>query len=214
MIVKDKWMSEQIGKGVYNVDVSYGLVKCKHNSIYCIKTKYLKDIPINRNVTGFRFINTEITLEGSRIYPRITYKEGKIDNTLRIAESCYKYDRWHMDSQVDNKIADKIKRSWLKNCIDKKRGDKVFIIENGFLVARIEGEKNKCNRIAIIDLIGVDPEYQNEGIGTKLVKMFTGQYYFYKYRVTTQLENIASMRLYEKLGFKIVDYKYVLHYHN
>ncbi len=211
MIVKDKWLSGQIGKDVYNVDQSYGLVKCKLNSLYCIKTKYLKDIPINHNITGFRFINTEIILESSRIYPRIVYEEGTIDNALRIAESCYKCDRWHMDSQIDNKIADKIKRNWLKNCIDGKRGDKVFIVEHGFLASRIEDEEGR--EFAVIDLIGVDPEYQNKGIGTELVYLFTHKYYFYKYRVTTQLENVVSIKLYEKLGFKIVDYKYVLHYH-
>ncbi len=211
MIVKDKWMSKQIGKDVYNVDDhSFSDRGYKSHSLYCIKISISYDVS-NYYHYGFKFINTEVILESSRIHPRILYKEGTIDNALRIAESCYKYDRWHMDSQIDNKIVDKIKRNWLKNCIEGKRGDKVFIMENGFLASRIE--EGDGQDFAIIDLMGVDPEHQNKCIGTKLVKLFTHKYYFYKYRVTTQLENVVSIKLYEKLGFKIVDYKYVLHYH-
>lgn len=146
------------------------------------------------------------------------YNEPDENDILRIAQSNFKYSRFHLDPKIVKKTADSIKRNWVENYCNRKRGDRLFVakmndIPVGFLaVIKGKWENQDC---AVIDLIGVDASVQGKGIGTALVLYFQNEYgkRHTHLLVGTQAANIPSVRLYEKCGFRLCDSKYVLHYH-
>ena len=129
-----------------------------------------------------------------------------VDEVLRIAGSCFRYSRFHLDHLVPNAIANRIKREWISSYIQRKRGDKLFVAVKGdapvgFLAATTGISDGK--RTAIIELIGVDLAFQGQGIGMALVGTFIRTYRntCEVLQVGTQAVNIPSMRLYERMGF-------------
>ena len=129
-----------------------------------------------------------------------------------IAQNCFTHDRYHTDQYLDNKIADHSKYTWAQNNI-LGRSDVNFVIE---LEDQIVGfisclqERNS----ATIDLIGVSTEAQGKGIGTILVKAVISHYSnrVSAIKVGTQLNNEASVRLYNSNGFKKVDEAITFHW--
>ncbi len=137
---------------------------------------------------------------------------------LSIAATCFKYSRFHLDPLITGKIANKIKHDWILSYIRNERGDRLFVafiddVPVGFLAALISEISGK--RVGIIDLIGVDQTMQHQGIGQTLIAHFMAEYrnkcdYF---QVGTQMVNLPSIQLYQKVGFRIVKSMYVMHKH-
>ena len=66
----------------------------------------------------------------------------------------------------------------------------------------------------IIDLIGVDYKYQGKGFASDMIKFAFNKLKYETVTVGTQISNTQSIRLYEKLGFKLSLSNYIFHYHN
>jgi len=70
-------------------------------------------------------------------------------------------------------------------------------------------------RDLVIDLIAVDRKFRRKGIARDMICFAqTAIKGFKRMRVGTQLANIPSIRMYERLEFMFVDASYVFHYHN
>lgn len=66
----------------------------------------------------------------------------------------------------------------------------------------------------IIDLIAVDQEAQGAGLATGMIQFAARQLSnFESMLVGTQIANIPSLRVYEKLGFRMCGASYMYHYH-
>ena len=66
----------------------------------------------------------------------------------------------------------------------------------------------------VIDLIATAHDYRRRGISSDLIKCAEKLHHDrHRIIVGTQVGNIASVRLYEKAGFRLFDSKYVFHYH-
>jgi len=140
------------------------------------------------------------------------------DQTLDIAESCFRYSRFHLDPLVSQPTANQIKREWILNYIRQQRGEQLFVAlvgtrPAGFLAVIAAEIDDK--RICTIDLIGVGQDFQRRGVGQALSAFFIKHYrercdYL---TVGTQAANIPSLRLYQKLGFNISQTQYVMHGH-
>lgn len=137
---------------------------------------------------------------------------------VALAGRAFRYSRFHLDPEVDGAIADQIKADWVANCCDGNRGDRLWVaIWNGeiagFLAAIVAPAA--APRIAIIDLVAVDPRLQGQGIGRSLVIEFM-QHYRDRctlLQVGTQAANISALRLYTSFGFAVTQSQYLLHYH-
>lgn len=140
------------------------------------------------------------------------------EEVLYIAENSFRYSRFHLDPGVSLEIANRIKRDWIANYIRGHRGDHLFAASLdghavGFLAAlRSETE---YGRTATIDLVGVHPDFQKRGIGGALTAAFID---YYRdscewLQVGTQVANIPSMKLYQRMGFYISGAQYVMHMH-
>ncbi len=140
------------------------------------------------------------------------------DRVLQIAANCFRYSRFHLDPNISNAIANRIKHNWVLSTLQGQRGDKLFVAlikgqPVGFLAALASSQNGK--NIRSIDLIGVDESFQGRGVGKALVNYFIHHYQSQCdfLRVGTQIANIPSVRFYQSLGFSMVATDYVLHRH-
>lgn len=208
--MKDAWVSALIGHDFYAVKIP------------------TYDIPLMRRHADLNVVDVNLTFECKpKIEDCFVPPENlKIDfakayqfaSVLKIAEISFKYSRFHLDPDVPRETANKIKKEWMANSLNGKRGNGVLVAELpqgvvGFLATL--GLKEEDQRIGVIDLIAVVNGYQRQGIGQALIEAFfhytNGLYDIY--RVGTQAANITSIRLYEKMGFRMVGSTYVLHGH-
>jgi len=121
-----------------------------------------------------------------------------------VARVAFKADRFHQDPEFSDDIANDIKATWVENSV-KGRANAVFCAEInreivGFNACLFDGDD------AVIDLIGVHPQVQGQGIGTKLLDIMALHYRgrASHIRLGTQLSNEASMEFYDSLGFSEV----------
>ncbi|NJD22537.1 MAG: GNAT family N-acetyltransferase [Melioribacter sp.] len=231
-LIKDVWLSDIFLYDVYRLDnlneakVVFELPKTKSFIWAKIPTERVDSVDL-LNSMNFKVVDVNVTFEINKkyvkkdqtIHSNIT-EFSKEDETsiLKIAESSFVYSRFHLDKNIPNSLADKIKRMWIKNYIDKKRGVRLLVIKYkdepaGFL-AEIESKKENKS-VGVIDLISIDKNFQGKGLGKYLVDYWindcTDKYDIL--RVGTQIANIPSMRLYESCGFRISNSLYIMHLH-
>ena len=174
---------------------------------------------------GFDVIDTAITFESigstgrapSDVRVGIAHS-ANYEEVAAIAESCFQWSRFHLDPRIPTELANLIKRRWIESYFYGLRGSTLYVGQiggtiAGFLAVLQSGHVNRT--AAVIDLIGVAPQYQGRGVGTALVKRFVDEWRHRSdlLRVGTQAANIASMRLYERNGFSVVESNFVMHAH-
>ncbi|RED52443.1 acetyltransferase (GNAT) family protein [Aestuariispira insulae] len=161
---------------------------------------------------GFRLVETLVTLTcpvaGQKMPDGVSPAMRSEEEALSCAEigaKTFKHDRFHADSQVDNAIADALKSAWVANAV-KDRADCVLLYRDE--VQEIRGF-NAClfrpsDKMAIIDLIGIDPECQRQGIGSRLLQGMHAHYHGRadEIRLGTQLANKQSLDFYRRNGFQ------------
>lgn len=135
------------------------------------------------------------------------------DQVARVAERSFKSDRFHSDLNIDDARADALKGQWARNSV-AGRADKVF-------VSRHDGQVTGFNAClltdggAVIDLIGVDPDFQGRGLGRSLTAAALDHYASIADRMTvgTQSNNFGSLALYQSMGFRVEKSALTLHGH-
>jgi ribosomal protein S18 acetylase RimI-like enzyme len=244
-IIDDGWLTNIFGYPVFRIDVSApdeptsqiaGLIK-RHaserpTSFYYAKVD-TKHIEVVRQLgsAGLYVVDVNVTFSIDVKVPSSGSVPGETaalsirevedvdhDAVLKIAGTCFRYSRFHLDPLVPLAVANRIKRDWIESYIKKRRGERLFAaLKNnmpvGFL-AVIESSTNGRPGYTI-DLIGVAPDSQGQGIGRALTLFFIDHYQerATHLRVGTQAANIPSMRLYQKLGFFVSQTQYVMHGH-
>ena len=174
---------------------------------------------------GFRVVDTALTFDGAIKLPVPSVVDGARfalakdrEAVVSTAGSAFRFSRFHLDPLVPNAIADAIKSSWAANYFVGKRGDGMVVIERKSRVVGFLQLMWAPDRRLIIDLIGVDPAWQGQGLGREMIlhaaRHGTGDGRLpATMMVGTQACNTPSVRLYESLGFRLRSAQYVLHYH-
>lgn len=181
---------------------------------------------------GFYVVDVNVTFELSAKSPlcearpaaasRCTIREVRgaqeEKEVLEVAASSFRYSRFHLDPLTSKSIANRIKHDWVLSYVRKQRGHRLlgaFIDGHvaGFVAVLDSQAQNRRTRT--IDLIGVSPDFQKQGVGKALMEHFisSNKSQCDYLRVGTQAANLPSMRLYQKFGFAIVETSYVLHLH-
>ena len=239
-ISEDQWLSDLFGYSVFraNVDSADEVILSElrdHFQRQRLALYYAKVGVTNVEIiqglqeAGFSVVDTNVTLSLASsaieaLAPRsqpVVIGEAKASNQadiLRIAETCFRHTRFHLDPKIPMETANRIKREWMNNCLTGNRGDRVFVSYDrdqvtGFLASLVTHDGNRPT--AVIDLIGVDPTFQGLGVGAALTRAFIDYYSadVDEMLVGTQIANTTSLRLYQKLGFIITRSAYVLHKH-
>jgi ribosomal protein S18 acetylase RimI-like enzyme len=145
-------------------------------------------------------------------------QRADVEALRRISGSCFEHSRFHRDPLIPNHLAHALKQQWALAALEGGRCDRMWIAESsgqvaGFLASRIDVAEAGVR--GIIDLVGVDRAHQRRGVGAALVQQFIRFYQedCQELVVGTQAANLASLRLYQRLGFVIKGSHYVLHRH-
>jgi ribosomal protein S18 acetylase RimI-like enzyme len=171
---------------------------------------------------GFRVVDTALTFDGvisgtPGSHVRFARPEDRAQ-VARIAGSAFRYSRFHLDPRVPAGVADAIKSSWAANYFDGNRGDGMVVAERDGKVAGFLQLLRAPQDRLIIDLIGVDPVLQGQGLGREMI-LHAARHGIGDNRIPaiitvgTQAANIPSVRLYESLGLRLRSAQYVAHHH-
>jgi len=140
-----------------------------------------------------------------------TANKDDIHELMMLAANIFEFDHFHNDPRLPREKSDSLFSEWIKNSIIGKLADVVFVARvqekiAGFITCKIKYINSKYF-YGVIDLIGVSEKYRQRGLGLNLMKKAI--YWFIDNNVPcvfigTQASNIPALRLYEKLGFRIV----------
>jgi len=236
-LIYDQWLSKVIGINTYKLIVDDNLVnkpKDFQNTFKKIKKDkiivYAKISTDSLNYAhfleelGFKIIDTSVKLQKNKSDITAFFDSNNYlvrftslldrEQVISLATNSFRYSRFHIDPSFENAIADKIKGKWVENYYDGRRGDCMVVTEldnqiTGFLLLL----KNN-NKLLTIDLIAVAKEHHGKKMASNMITFAESQLDFLKMQVSTQIGNNPSIRLYEKLGFRIQDAEYVFHFHN
>ncbi len=238
----DQWISRQIGFKAYSLivdDVFFNALtdslSPESNWLKEIKTQkcfvYTKIDPGNISriafveKNGFHLVDTNVTfrkdltcsvvsnLKKSDYAIGFAKPEDK-NAAISVARNNFTYSRFHMDSFFSKELADNIKGSWVESYFNGRRGDAMVLAKKngdvtGFLQLFIKPDH------IIIDLIAVDKNHQKQGLAMQMIEYAITQTENIEYAIVgTQLANLPSISLYQKLGFRLIFGTYVFHYHN
>jgi ribosomal protein S18 acetylase RimI-like enzyme len=185
-------------------------VKSKKESDYnitgfknsCQETKVI----FSKNLVNNNANSSDVIFE----YSDIT----QINKLYELAFESGKNSRFRLDSKFTIAQFKAFYKTWIDNSINKTFAD-------GILVCKIKGEiigfaTYSCNKDeAKIGLIGVDSKFQNQGIGTKLIKAVEHKLLLKnvnRLHITTQLENSQACNFYKHLGYSIISEQIIKHY--
>jgi len=187
------------------VNINYNTINiAQENKFDLINIKVGYNLNLKKRNNKLNSIPRNIKLEDAKI--------SDIKKLIQINNYVGKTSRFYKDKKIKKNISRKIYREWIKNSL-KGYADKIIVLKikneiYGFISCKIK------NKIGIIDLIGVLPEYQGKGYGKLLInesiKWFNSKN-IDEIEVTTEGENISAQRLYQKIGFRIYDTKLVYH---
>jgi len=171
---------------------------------------------------GFHVVDTALTFEKAvskrnSLVGNCALRFAKLadrKSVMEIAEKNFRYSRFHLDPQIDKSLAGRIKSEWAGNYFTGKRGDQMVVATEGERVVGFNQILHGQNGTLVIDLIAVDSVVRRRGVAQDMIAYSENESgAFSKIRVGTQAANVASVRLYEKLGFRLIGSQYVLHYH-
>jgi len=183
--------------------------------------KYIKFI----ESLGFHLIETNVTFRKPVEHIDSFEVDGKdhdvrfagpedAEGTIDVGRSSFIYSRFHVDDNFSRELANEVKAQWVASYFKGKRGDKMAIATIGdkvigFLQLLRNGTENW-----VIDLIAVDRDFGRRGVAGDMIRFAEAYYKGFQYvLVGTQIANMPSIRLYQKLGFALDAAKYVFHYH-
>ena len=239
-INKDPWLSGLLQREAYTLNINaqwiesvskdeseerkhlFGLLSQKVFIQTKIDTLELKAIALLES-WGFRLIDTNIVFEKTifkGVHTRICAEIRAAENidTQAVGElgrNSFVYSRFHLDPQIPVETANEIKSAWVLNFFRGKRGDQLLVAEKNKEIVGFNQLVCGQDGSVCIDLIAVDKSFARQGIASDLIN-YIETVYGDKDRIVvgTQVSNMPSIRLYEKLGFSMCSSNYVFHYHN
>ncbi len=235
----DGWLGEILGRPVFRLDGPIDVatiteelsahVRSQARAFYFAKIDCARvDAVRALGRAGFFVADVNVTFErasragaASQAAPAVEVSEctgADDERVLRIAKTAFRYTRFHLDPLIGKDAADEIKRAWVASYIAKTRGDRLFVARTGgravgFLAALRATHEGRTK--STIDLVAVDSDFQRRNVGRALVDAFAAHYRdeVDVLAVGTQIANVPSIRLYERLGFTLARSEYVLHLH-
>ena len=82
---------------------------------------------------------------------------------------------------------------------------RIKAIDNSMMIGFVAGEPRASKKEFWIATIAVDPRYQRQGIGRKLLRACEEQAKLHQLKLTVRISNQAAISLYEKEGYRTVD---------
>lgn len=223
MLRPDVWLGERLGKPAFQVgrDIAADALPSAPAFVGAKLDVADTDGLLRLQTLGFQVIDTNVQLR--RAATDAPAETGPARFTVdsdeagirKIAGESFVYDRFHRDPKIDSGVAARIKADWAGNFFAGKRGEWMVTSgapgkPEGFLQL-MKGE----NGTIVIDLIAVSAAHRGKGLAQAMIG-FAAQAclgHAAPLNVGTQIANLPSLSLYERLGFRIISAGYVLHLH-
>ena len=228
-VKEDAWLAGILGKPAFKVDAGDAAAVRDHlkgRTAYYFAKVDAADVTRTKELLGAGFfvadVNVTFAVAPSKLVgvtsPSVdvgAMPAAKKEEVLAIAHDSFKYTRFHLDPLVGKATADLVKKEWVRNYAEGKRGDHLFVAtKDGTPLGFLAALKSHDGDTAIIDLVGVKPDAQRQGVGRAMITRFADHYRATKeLLVGTQVANTPSVRLYESMGFRLKSSQYVLHLH-
>lgn len=138
------------------------------------------------------------------------------DRTLVVdlARRNFVYSRFHLDPNISTNYANTIKAEWVGNFFAGQRGDSMVVAVVDGAIAGFLQLIHGQNDDLIVDLIATDQAHRGKGLATAMIHYAENHTNKSRILVGTQVANLPSVRLYQKLGFLMRSSQYIFHYHN
>ncbi len=169
---------------------------------------------------GYRLVDTNVRLDrpnGALDVPVVTpairaANPQDADAVRALGSSAFRFDRFHADPDIPKPVADRIKGEWAGNYFNGRRGNRMIVAaEKGEVLGFLQIIDRPDH--SIIDLIAVATPAQGRGLAGAMIAYAVRQGPANPWRVGTQVANVPSLRLYERLGFRCAETQYVFHRH-
>jgi len=228
MLVEDSWLAGFLGYPAFHLPI---------DDVHAFKLRQLPQgrafidvkIPVDEiallehvQALGFRLIDTNIQF----FRPAEPFKRGigairfavpEDEPAVRkIAAEIFVYDRFHADPNIPDGRSAIIKANWAGNFFHAQRGDWMVVAERKGRVVGFNQILKRDEETVVIDLIGVDKNSQRRGLAASMMAFSATACLDHPTNmiVGTQIANIASLAVYERLGFTVSSATYVLHLHS
>lgn len=235
----DAWLSQHIGSDAYLLTVAPSLItppaesqsraRAELNQLKARRVFITAKIPVTDAAAsafleeqGFRLIDTNLRFEkrpqraafptGSSIV-RLA-EPGDKEGIIALSRRSFRFTRFHQDPLIPTSLADEIKAQWAAGYFAGTRGNQMVV---GIIDGRVAGFTllaASASGQVVIDLIAVDERHRRQGVAADMIAYVESQIGTAMLIVGTQVANVPSVRLYEKLGFRLTDAQYVFHFHN
>lgn len=239
----DAWLSKLMGRDAYNLTVTPALLDAaagKHNRAYSrlrelqAKPVFLTaKVPVSDRAAaefleehGFHLVDTNLRFEKQAASATavagdclLRFAEAADRNAVvELARRNFVFTRFHQDGLIPKNVADEIKAQWADNFFSGQRGDQLVVaVVNEKPQPRIAGFVlllTPRDGQVVIDLIAVEGACRRRGIAAEMIAFVESQFAHARIAVGTQVANLPSIRLYEKLGFRLAGAQYVFHFHH
>jgi ribosomal protein S18 acetylase RimI-like enzyme len=170
---------------------------------------------------GFRLVDTNVTLEtqelpaqaGAQNLARAA-RPADAAAVEQIARTSFEMSRFHLDPQLRPGLANEIKAQWAANFFRGQRGDFMIVAEREGQVAGFLQLIAAPESVLVIDLIAVAREARGRGLGSAMIRHAAHTCGApRRLRVGTQIANVGSLALYQRLGFSVTASAYMFHLH-
>lgn len=240
MLSRDAFLSDTLGEDAFQLDYAPELAKCLRDAGSELRRELdgparhvfvSAKVPVSDPACvaaledlGLRLVDTNVQLERGFDAPwtetsaeaghAIGWSTAEDRKAVaHLAGRSFRFSRFHLDPRIPREAADRTKARWAENFFTAERGDAMVVARRegevvGFLLLLHAGSD------LVIDLVATAPEHRGRSLASAMIG-FAGRESkgFDRMLVGTQLANTPSLRLYEKLGFRVCGASYVLHRH-
>ena len=224
MIKKLDWDSEFFNLEIGEIYIQKENLEINDTSFDLLYVKSENEFEININGYNNTFsdqvliYSKDLKETGIEIdYPNIiSFKETNfpIEKLYELAYVAGKFSRFNLDEKFDVEKFKKLYRIWIDNSLNGSIADELLIYqENKELVGFVTYKKDE--NVVTYSLLAVFPEHQGKAIGAKLFEFVAqkmAKQNIKKLMIRTQLSNVGACHIYDKLGYVILEKKYIKHY--
>ncbi len=156
-------------------------------------------------------INFDTSSDEIESYDQIIVRE----DLLELAYRSGIYSRFKLDKRFEEDHFKQLYYLWLKNSIEKKNADFVFVKKEGKEIIGFVTFKKRTDNFGEIGLIAVHENHSKKGIGRQLInkiKEVTIALNLSGFKVATQQENLGACNFYEKNNCQIITSTQIYHF--
>lgn len=149
-------------------------------------------------------------------FPVIAYDDRFFTNDLiELALASGKYSRFLVDEGFGKEPFEKLYMEWLRNSVNGKFADKVWLaIDNNRVIGFVTAKKSAEEKSGQVGLIAVSEAYRGKKIGQALMNTCNDWYLANRLQqatVVTQGDNTPACKFYESVGYQVGKVEYYYH---